>query len=411
VHYLEAPNVRIVARCLALVMMIVSGCQFLPGTSTPPPAAPAQPGAAPGTTSPASTSPAPAPGQLPPPVASPPPSPSPSPSPSPIARVTVRLVSAQTLGGWVIDVADRQGFFAAQGIALDKQVDDPGSNKAAGDLVGRARDVGVLPTDRFMREAKEGQALVMVGGLVNKVTLSLIAARDVPDLASLKGQPIGYRDPEDVSAAVLKRFLKARGFADKDVQLVAFPDPGVVGAAVANGTVGASFLAPAQSAKLRTTGFQWIGEAGDVVKDFQSEGIVARPDWARQNEDTLVRLLRSVVLAERWITTPANREAAVAILADTLHLAPKEAAQVYDQYVEKSPAISREGDIDQVGVRSVAELLGEIGVLKAPLPDPVRLTDTTYVQRAKGGVPGAAPAPVTSPGVGGPSPSPSPASR
>jgi ABC-type nitrate/sulfonate/bicarbonate transport system substrate-binding protein len=331
--------------------------------------------------------------------------------------VTVKLISGQTLGGWVMDVADKQGFFAAQGIALDKQVEDPGSNKATGDVVSRARDVGVLPTDRFMREAKDGQALVMVGGLVNKVALSLIAARDMPDLASLKGQPIGYGDPEDVNTAVIKRFLKARGFADSDVQLVSFPDPGVVGAAVANGTVGASFVGPAQSARLRTSGFQWIGEATDVVKDFQSEGIVVRPDWARQNEETLVRLLRAVVLAERWITTPANHDPAVAILADTLHLTPQEAAQAYDQYVEKSPSIPPQGDIDQAGVRAVGEMLAEIGVLKPPLPDPVRLTDTAYLQRARGGTPSPSPAPSASPSVrssppvGSPLPSPSPANR
>ena len=75
------------------------------------------------------------------------------------------------------------------------------------------------------------------------------------------------------------------------------------------------------------------------------------------------------------------------MLASTLHISDNEAAQVYDQYVEKIASISKEGDIDQVGVRSVAELLGEIGVLKAPLPDPVRLTDTTFLQRAKASLP------------------------
>src|SRR5882724_1987940 len=64
VHYLEAPNVRIAVRCLALVMMIVSGCQLLPGTPTP--ASPTQPGAAPGATAPPPSSPAPAPGAPPP---------------------------------------------------------------------------------------------------------------------------------------------------------------------------------------------------------------------------------------------------------------------------------------------------------------------------------------------------------
>jgi len=299
----------------------------------------------------------------------------------------VRLVTARTLGGWVLDVAESQGFAASQGIMFDRQVQEPGATSAAGDLAGRSRDVGVLPTDRFLREARDGQALVMVAGLANKASMSLIAARDVPDLPSLKGQLIAYRDPEDVGAAVLKRLLKARGFADKDIQLHAFPDPGVVGAAVENGTVGAAFVPPAQAARLRNGGFQWIGEAADVVKDFQAEGLVVRPDWARQNEDTLVRLLRSVLLAERWITTPGNRDAAIASLATSLGVNRDEASVIYEQYVEKIPTVPREGDIDQAGVRGVADLLGEIGVLKPPLPDPARLTDTTYLQRAKGSLP------------------------
>jgi len=299
----------------------------------------------------------------------------------------VKLVSAQTLGGWVLDVAERQGFLASQGLALDKVVEDPGESKAAGDLAGRTRDVGVVATDRFIREAKEGQALVMVGGLVNRVTMSLFAARDVGDIAGLKGRPVGYRDPQDATAAVLKRVLKAKGLGDKDVELIAFPDPGVVAAAAANGTVGASWVGPAQAARLRTSGFQWIGEGTDVVRDYQAEGIVVRPDWARQNEDTLVRLLRSMLLAQRWLATPANRDAAIATLGSTLRVNNQEAGTIFDQYVDKGQVIPREGDIDQAGVRGVADLLAEIDVIKPPLPDPVRLTDTTYLQRAKSSLP------------------------
>jgi ABC-type nitrate/sulfonate/bicarbonate transport system substrate-binding protein len=296
-------------------------------------------------------------------------------------------VTGQSLGGWVLDVAERQGFLAAQNLALDKAVEDPGENKGAGDVAGRTRDVGVVATDRFVREARDGQALLMVGGLVNTVTMSLFAARDIPNVASLKGRPIGYRDPEDATTAVLKRVLRAKGLADGDVRLIAFPDPGVVGAAVANGTVGASWVGPAQAARLRTAGFQWIGEGTDVVKDFQAEGIVVRPDWARQNEDTLVRLLRAVLLAERWIATPANRDGAIAALASTLRVTSQDATALFDQYVEKAPSIPREGDIDQAGIRGVADLLAEIMVLKPPLPDPVRLTDTTYLQRARASLP------------------------
>jgi ABC-type nitrate/sulfonate/bicarbonate transport system substrate-binding protein len=377
------------ARWLVLALAaLLTGCQFI----SPPTPTPAQPASSTATGAPSPTGatappPAPAaPGQSPSPAASPPPA-SPSPSPSPVARVAVRVVTGQTLGGWVLDVADRQGFLASQNLALDKVVEDPGETKAAADVAGRARDVGVVATDRFMREARDGQALLMVGGLVNKVTMSLIAARDVPNVADLKGKLIAYRDPEDATTAVLKRVLRAKNIADPDVRLMPFPDPGVVGAAVANGTVGASWVGPAQSARLRTAGFQWIGEGTDIIKDFQAEGIVVRPDWARQNEDTLLRLLRSVLLAERWIATPGNRDAAVALLASTLRVTSQDASLLFEQYVEKAQAIPREGDIDQAGIRGVADLLAEINVLKPPLPDPVRLADTTYLQRAKSSLP------------------------
>ena len=44
---------------------------------------------------------------------------------------TPRIGTTSSLGGWVIDVADRQGFVAAQGINLDRKEVDPGSAAAA----------------------------------------------------------------------------------------------------------------------------------------------------------------------------------------------------------------------------------------------------------------------------------------
>jgi hypothetical protein len=55
--------------------------------------------------------------------------------------------------------------------------------------------------------------------------------------------------------------------------------------------------------------------------------------------------------------------------------------------VDKGAAIPREGDIDQAGVRGVLELLGEVDGVGSPRPDPARLTDMTFLQRARGSMP------------------------
>ena len=95
----------------------------------------------------------------------------------------------------------------------------------------------------------------MVAGLVNKATHTLIAARDVPDFGALKGKPVGHLDAKSASAAILKRILKAKGIPESESPLLTFPDPGVVGAAVANGTVGASLVDPPRAGRLRISGF------------------------------------------------------------------------------------------------------------------------------------------------------------
>jgi ABC-type nitrate/sulfonate/bicarbonate transport system substrate-binding protein len=310
-----------------------------------------------------------------------------------------------------VDVAERQGYLASLGIVLDRKEADPGSASIAEDVEKRERDIGVVSTDRLVQIGKNGQSLVMIAGLVNKATYSLIAARDVADFGALKGKPIGYLDEKSASAAILKRIVKAKGISENESRLISFPDPGVVGAAVANGTVGASLVDPARAGRLRGSGFDVLIEANEVAPEFQAEGLVVRPEWARQNQELLTRFLNATIQAERWITAPANKSAAVEQLSRSLGVNPDEAKIVYEQYVETLGAIPPEGDIDQAGIRGVIELLSEIGQAGDPRPDAARLTDTAFLQRARPGgsqqvLRPASPSPGQSP-----SPSPSPAPR
>jgi ABC-type nitrate/sulfonate/bicarbonate transport system substrate-binding protein len=284
-------------------------------------------------------------------------------------------------------VAEQQGFLAAQSVSLDRKEADPGSAAIAKDLDRRERDVGVVTTDRLVQLGKNGQGLVMIAGLVNKATHTFIAARDVPDFGALKGKPIGHLDAKSASAAIVKRILKAKGIPESETPLLTFPDNGVVGAAVANGTVGASLVDPPRAVQLQISGFKALIEASEVAQWYQAEGIVVRPEWARQNQDVLIRLVRAAIMAERWITMPSNKPAAVEQLARSLGVTTTEAATVYEQYVDRQGAIPREGDIDQAGVRGVVDLLGEVDAAGSPRPDPARLTDTTYLERAKTSLP------------------------
>src|SRR5206468_3179655 len=76
---------------------------------------------------------------------------SPSPSPTAIPKVSVKIGISPSLGGWIVDVAEAQGFLANQGIVLDRKKQDPGASAAAEDVDKRDRDVAVVATDRLVQ--------------------------------------------------------------------------------------------------------------------------------------------------------------------------------------------------------------------------------------------------------------------
>ena len=288
---------------------------------------------------------------------------------------------AGTLGGWQVEVAERRGFFRAQGLSVERGQDPAGKLLEA--LNANARDVVVAPADAVVQSVRDGQNVVMVGGAVNRAAFSLIAARDVQDVAGVRGKLVGVRDPGDATGALVRAILSARGLTEEEYRLVGFDDPGVRAAAVANGTVGASLVDAPRAARLEASGFQVLGHAFETVPELQAEALAVRSDWARQNEERLIRFLRAIAEADRWIYDPRNRQEAVDILAGSVGLTATEAGRVYERYVEQVPAIPKAAELEQPGVQAVVELLAAIEAIGPPLPDVTTLTDTGYVQRAR----------------------------
>ena len=208
----------------------------------------------------------------------------------------------------------------------------------------------------------------MVGGAVNRAAFSLVAAKDVQDLAGLKGRPIGVRDPEDPSGPILRRLMRALGLADPEYRVVPFPDPGVRGAAIANGTVGASFVEPSQAARLKVARVQDVrrsdrcrpGLSGRGARGSRGLGSTER----RSAGSLPSRRGRSESLDLSGSDPPGgdrhpgwNAEDHGSRGGARLPTARRESAS--------HPQGGRAGG---AGLRSVLEMLEEVGALSPPLP-------------------------------------------
>ena len=111
--------------------------------------------------------------------------------------------------------------------------------------------------------------------------------------------------------------------------------------------------------------------------------MTVRRDWAQQNADTVVRYLRAIIQADRWLYDPANRAAAAEIAVDVLKMTPEEGRRTYDLLVTQTQAIPRDGELSTSGVQAVIDSMADVGLLSSPLPAPAKYVDPSYLEHAR----------------------------
>jgi len=145
----------------------------------------------------------------------------------------------------------------------------------------------------------------------------------------------------------------------------------------------AGVLNPPFTFLARDAGLKDMGATAKAIGAYQSDGVVVMRDWARANSDTLVRYLSALIEGRRWALDPANKEQAIALLAERLKLTPQIAAQAYAVATDPVEGMAKDGQLDMAGFRNVLKLRAEIEDQwggNAPPPD--KYLDLSYYERA-----------------------------
>ena len=130
-------------------------------------------------------------------------------------------------------------------------------------------------------------------------------------------------------------------------------------------------------------GFRLLGLSTEAVPEFVYTVAAARRAWASQNKDTVVRFVRALGAAFRFIRDPARRTDVARTIVETTGFADANARLTLALYFEpERNVVPRQGEIDLKGLQTAIAFMGEAGVLKAPLPAPERFVDLQYLQAA-----------------------------
>ncbi len=289
-------------------------------------------------------------------------------------------VGSKVLGFGPLWVGWKQGFFDRQG--LDVQlVLVRGADTAVQALVAGSAYVAIPAPDLVVASVERGLDLVMVGGLVNGLTHAIMGGKRYRTYDDLRGTLIGSQGLTSGITFVLRRVLKAKGLEyPRDYKIINFGGGGPeIFAALSAGQIAAAPLAPPLNFAVEESGFNLIGWYRDVLPKYQLNVYVVGRSWAERHRSLLVRFMKAIVLAKRWIY--ANKEPAIEILSKELKLKPEHARKGWEYYTANR-IWHPDAEVNMEGLQNALQVYGEQTQTKSPLPAPAKYVDQSYLKEA-----------------------------
>lgn len=295
----------------------------------------------------------------------------PPPLPEPLV-----LAVAKTVVGSPLWLAERQGFLAAEGLAVSLKPYASGIKAMEAMLRGEA-EVATTAETPLVFAGLEGKPLRILANYASSGEHSLVARADrgIHQVKDLRGRRVGVA-PGTASHYFLHVLLSDQGLAETDLEIVPLPVQEQAAALAAGRVDAVSAFAPYSRECRRLL--------GDNARVFQEEvrymgysSLVAAPDFAQRRPEAALRLLRATDRAILWMRE--HPQEALALAADILGM---EAALLEEPWGRLRANLS----LDQgflVLLHTEALWAIRAGFAKGPVPNYRALIDPSTLRRLR----------------------------
>jgi ABC-type nitrate/sulfonate/bicarbonate transport system substrate-binding protein len=291
--------------------------------------------------------------------------------------------TVRNVGSLYLFIAERKGFFAREKIAIQSVLIEGGTDKMVAALDAGTIDITHSATPYLISAVLAGSDAVAIAGEVGNPVYTLIARPEIASYADLRGKTIGLSVGADTISITTRKLLAKNGLRDGDYQVKELVGTPVRFECLKRGECAAVPLGQPNDLTAVTEGFRRLGDSTEAVGAFQFQVIAARRAYATANKDKVVRFVRAIADAFRFIRAPENRAEVVKAIVEQTGSSEQIARAVTALYFEPDRgAMPRQAEIDINGLAQVIAFMGEAGALKAPLPKADRFVDLQYLRAA-----------------------------
>jgi len=295
-------------------------------------------------------------------------------------RAKLRISSAaKTLGYGPLWIGSRMGFFAKQGLDVDLVV-IRASDVGIQALAGGSLEIAGSASDAPIAAIEKGLDLVIVGGLINGLTQSIMAAKKFKTYNDLRGATFGAISLTSGVTFALRQVLKVKGLEyPRDYKLLVIGGTPQTYAALISGQIDAAALSLPVNYAAEEQGFNEIGRFVDVIPNYQLAALSTKRAWAEKNRSVIARVMKAMAQTMRWIHQ--NKEPAVDYLAKEMNLKREHARRGWEFYTS-TRTWHPDGDLNIDGLQIVTQIYFEQSQAKGPVPDAAKYVDQSYLKEA-----------------------------
>ncbi len=298
---------------------------------------------------------------------------------------TVRFVqSGRTALSWPLFIAEEKRFFQKNGIYLEEIIMRGGINTTRA-VLSNTIPIGRINPDYVIDAQEKGAKVKIISGALEKIPYDIMARPEIKSGANIKGKVMGVDSLSGGTTLMVREVLeKAYKLTDKDYQLLVVGTSPERYAALKGGAVAVTFMAPPFNLRAAKEGFTKLTTFHEYLGPIQFVVEFAHEDYIRSNRAEVVKFLKGMIEAARFLYDPKNKEDALAIYMKILKGTREAAETDYRFLIEEFKPFPTDSSVNKQAIEKTMELRVKAGRYEGkPTPSYLQYVDTTLVEDAK----------------------------
>src|SRR5262249_53323064 len=248
-------------------------------------------------------------------------------------------------------VAEREGFFLREGLNFSMLPVPGGGEKLVAALHDGTAAIWHVATPFLVEAVLKGYDAVAIAAEFNNPVYSLVAKPENKTYADLKGKLLGVAAENGSITIAIRKLLALNGLGKEDFRARFVDGTPDRLACLTAGDCDAVPLGQPQDFVAMRRGYRLLGLSTDAVPEYLHTVTAERGSWAAANKDTVVRYVRALSSAFRFIRDPAKRGDVVKTIVETTGFAEANAKLTLALYFEPERGIlPKLGEINLKGM-------------------------------------------------------------